>query len=162
MPISKYLHDLRALIGTRAIMMPAVSAIVLNDAGEVLLHRSRDDGNWYVIGGAPDPGEEPADAAVREVLEETGLVVVPERLIGTYVDPLVRYANGDEVMYTAIVFRCRPVGGRLKVADDESLEVRYFAPDALPQLLATHKLRIEHALSAAERAAFRWNGDWRG
>jgi 8-oxo-dGTP pyrophosphatase MutT (NUDIX family) len=161
MPISPYLADLRRLIGTRRIMMPAVSAIIINDAGEVLLHRSSHDGNWYVIGGAPDPGEEPADAAVREAMEETGLIVEPQRLVGVYADPLVRYSNGDEVLYTAIVFRCHPVGGTLKVADDESLEVRYFRPDRLPELMDTHRLRIEHALSNIGSASFRWNGTWR-
>ena len=160
MPISKYMAELRALIGHRRVMMPAVSAIIVNDAGQVLLHRSKDDGKWYVIGGAPDPGEEMADAAVREALEETGLDVVPERLVGVYTDPVVCYANGDEVLYVASVFRCRPCGGVAKVADDESVEVRYFAPDALPPLLVTHKLRIEHALSDAGAAAFCWNGKW--
>jgi 8-oxo-dGTP pyrophosphatase MutT (NUDIX family) len=161
MPISKYIAELRTKVGTYRIMMPAVSAIIVNEAGEVLLHRSRDDGKWYVIGGAPDPGEDAADAAVREAKEETGLVVEPERLVGVYTDPLVRYPNGDEVLYVASVFRCRPIGGTAKVADDESLEVRYFAPDALPELLGTHRLRIEHALSGGKAAAFRWKGEWR-
>jgi 8-oxo-dGTP pyrophosphatase MutT (NUDIX family) len=160
MPISKYMADLRAIIGSRRIMMPAVSAIIINAAGQVLLHRSKDDGNWYVIGGAPDPGEDAADAAVREALEETGLTVVPERLIGVYTDPAVRYANGDEVLYVATVFRCRPVAGTAKVADDESFEVRYFAPDALPKLLPTHQLRIEHALSDDRAARFRYQRRW--
>jgi 8-oxo-dGTP pyrophosphatase MutT (NUDIX family) len=161
MPISRYLADLRAVIGNRRIMMPAVSAIIVNGAGEVLLHRSKDDGKWYVIGGAPDPGEEPADAAVREALEETGLTVVPERLVGVYADPVVRYPNGDEVLYVAAVFRCRPIGGTARVADDESVEVRYFALDALPPLLTTHRLRIEHAMSGSKSAAFRWKGEWK-
>jgi 8-oxo-dGTP pyrophosphatase MutT (NUDIX family) len=160
MPISPYIQDLRRLIGTKRIMMPAVSAIVVDDAGQVLLHRSTHDGNWYVIGGAPDPGEDLADAAVREALEETGLHVLPQRLIGVYTDPLVRYPNGDEVLYVATVFRCKPVGGTLKVGDDESLEVRYFPPDQLPPLLPTHQLRIEHALSPSQRAAFRFRGQW--
>jgi 8-oxo-dGTP pyrophosphatase MutT (NUDIX family) len=160
MPISPYIQDLRRLIGTKPIMMPAVSAIIVNDAGQVLLHRSTHDGNWYVIGGAPDPGEDLADAAVREALEETGLHVVPERLVGVYTDPLMRYSNGDEVLYVATVFRCKPVGGTVKVGDDESLEVRYFSPEQLPPLLATHKLRIEHTLAPAERAAFRFEGRW--
>jgi len=157
MPISTYIRNLRRKIGTDRIMMPAVSAIIINDAGEVLLHRSADDGNWYVIGGAPDPGEDPARAAAREALEETGLIVRPERLIGVYADPLVRYPNGDEVLYTATAFLCRPIGGSLKIGDDESLEVRYFRPDALPALMPTHRLRIEHALSDDQRAYFAWD-----
>lgn len=161
MPISDYLRALRQKIGHDRVMMPAVSAIVVNDAGHVLLHRSRDDGNWYVIGGAIDPGEEPARAAVRETFEETGLVVRPLRLVGVYADPVARYANGDEVLYTAITFLCRPIDGTLRVADDESLEVRYFPPDALPATLPpTHRLKIEHALEAERRAYYSWDETW--
>ncbi|HWE03210.1 MAG TPA: NUDIX domain-containing protein [Tepidisphaeraceae bacterium] len=160
MPISEYIRNLRRKIGTTRIMMPAVSAIIINGAEEVLLHRSTNDGKWYVIGGAPDPGEEPALAAVREAFEETGLIVRPERLLGVYADPLVRYPNGDEVLYTATAFRCRPIGGSLKIGDDESLEVRYFRFDALPELMPTHRLRIEHALSNDRRAYFAWDETW--
>jgi 8-oxo-dGTP pyrophosphatase MutT (NUDIX family) len=160
MPISDYIRNLRRKIGTDRIMMPAVSAIIINDAGEVLLHRSTHDGKWYVIGGAPDPGEEPAVAAVREAFEETGLIVRPERLIGVYADPIVRYPNGDEVLYTATAFRCKPVGGSVRIGDDESLEVRYFRPNELPDLMPTHRLRIEHALSKNEGAYFAWDETW--
>lgn len=160
MPISAYLRNLREKIGTAPVMMPAVSAIILNDANQVLLHRSSDDGKWYVIGGAIDPGEDPAHAAVREAFEETGLIVRPERLLGVYCDPLVVYANGDQVYYTAAAFSCRPVGGTLKVGDEESLEVRYFDAGALPPLLPTHRLRIEQALSDQSRAYYAWDDLW--
>jgi 8-oxo-dGTP diphosphatase len=159
-PISAYIRNLRQKIGTQCIMVPSVSAIIVNDSGEVLLHRSRDDGRWYVIGGAVDPGEEVARAAVREAFEETGLLVRPERLVGIYTDPVVTYGNGDQVLYVSDTFRCRPIGGNLHVADDESLEVKYFPPDRLPELLPTHRLRIEHALSNEERAYFAWNEEW--
>ena len=77
----------------------------------MLLQRAADDGKWYTVGGAVDPGEEAADAVVREVLEETGLNVVPERMIGVYTDPLAVYRNGDEVLYVSTCFACRVVAG---------------------------------------------------
>ncbi|HET6246755.1 MAG TPA: NUDIX domain-containing protein [Tepidisphaeraceae bacterium] len=160
MPISQYLRNLRSKIGADAVMMPAVSAIIINDAGEILLHRSRDDGKWYLIGGALDPGEEPAQAAVREAFEETGLIVRPSRLLGIYVDPLIRYPNGDQILYTATAFLCRPVGGSLKVGDDESYEVRYFAPEALPVLMPSQRIRVDNALSKDERAYYAWDESW--
>lgn len=161
MPISEYLRKLRAKIGNDCIMMPAVSAIVVNARGEVLLHQSRDDGRWYVIGGAPEPGEPPARAAVRETLEETGVLVRVERLVGVFNDPLIRYPNGDQVLYTAVTFLCRPIRGEPKVADDESLQVRYFAPDALPDsLLGSHRHKIERALAQEAGAYFEWDEAW--
>jgi 8-oxo-dGTP pyrophosphatase MutT (NUDIX family) len=106
------------------------------------------------VGGAVDPGEEPADAAAREVLEETGLRVVPERVVGVYTDPVVTYPNGDKVLYVSTCFVCRAVGGTLGAGDDESLELRYFPPKELPELPATHRHRIEQALKGDERAYF--------
>jgi 8-oxo-dGTP pyrophosphatase MutT (NUDIX family) len=130
--------------------MPAVSAIVVDVAGRVLLHRSSDNGRWNTIGGVLEPGEEPAAAAVREVLEETGVTVVVERLVGVYTTPEITYANGDRARYVVTAFRCRPVAGEPIVADDESLEVRYFAPDELPTLRPDQLLRIQDAFSATE------------
>jgi 8-oxo-dGTP pyrophosphatase MutT (NUDIX family) len=145
MAISPYIKSIREKIGNDLLFIPAVSAIVINERNEVLLHRSADDGNWYTIGGAIDPGEEPADACVREALEETGLHVVPERILAVQTSPVISYPNGDKTMYVGIAFRCRPVGGDLKVADDESLEVRYFARDQLPPIPPHQRLRVELA-----------------
>lgn len=50
------------------------SAIVVDAQGRVLLHRHKRLGTWLQPGGHVDPGERPEDGALREVLEETGLV----------------------------------------------------------------------------------------
>ena len=150
MGLSPYIKSLRQRVGNDRLFLPAVSAVIFNDAGEVLLHQSVDDGRWYLIGGAMEPGEEPADACAREVLEETGLVVTPERLIGVYPTPLITYPNGDQVNYVGIAFRCRVTGGRLHVADDESLDVRYFPIDRLPDLRPDQRMRIDHAIAGGE------------
>ncbi len=67
---------------------------------------------------------------MREIREETALEVVPERIVGVYSGPefVVRYPNGDEAAILSITFACRPVAGEPRVNDDESLEIRYFAP----------------------------------
>jgi 8-oxo-dGTP pyrophosphatase MutT (NUDIX family) len=156
MPISKYLLKMRAKLGSAPVMVPAVSALIFDERGRVLLHRARDDGRWHTIGGSIDPNEEPADAAVRETLEETGLVVKPTRVTGVYCDPPVTYANGDVVLYTSIAFACRILRGTLHAADDESLEVRFFAPSELPDSLPPHdRLKILYAIEGNPRAEFR-------
>ena len=145
MPIPDYVKSLRAKVGHDLLFLPGVCGLVFDDDGRVLLHRRADTGKWSVIGGLPNPGEEPAEAVVREVFEETGVTVEPERITGVYSTPRVRLPNGDEVQSIVTTFRCRPVGGTPHVHDDESLEVRYFPPDALPPLRPDHVLRIEHA-----------------
>ena len=67
----------------------------------------------------------------------------------------MHYPNGDVTQYVSASFLCRVVGGRLHVADDESLDVRWFSPAVLPpQLPPRHGLRIEHALSGDVAAKF--------
>jgi 8-oxo-dGTP pyrophosphatase MutT (NUDIX family) len=156
-PISEYLKNLRVRIGHDVLLTPGVAAVIVNDRGEVLLQRRSDDGRWGLPGGAMEPGEEPAETLVREVREETALEVVPERIVGVYSGPdfRVRYGNGDEAMIVSITFACRPGTGEPRVNDDESLEIRYFAPDALPPMESRHVMRIADALANDPRARFR-------
>jgi 8-oxo-dGTP diphosphatase len=154
MPISDYLRKLRARIGHDLVLMPGVVGIVINAAGEILVERTQDSGDWWLPGGAVDPGEEPADAVAREIWEETGVRVVPERLVATYAEPLSRYPNGDQVLYVSMAFACRPVGGQAHVHDEESLEVGYFAPGDLPPLTPYDRLRLERALQDDPQAHF--------
>lgn len=136
MAISEYLRDLRAIVGSRLLLLPGVAAIVRDADNRVLFMRRADNGEWGLPAGAIDPGETPADAVAREVREETGLDVRPTRVAGIFGGRgfRVRYENGDEAEYTVIVFDCEVVGGRLSAADGEALELRYFAPDEAPQL----------------------------
>ena len=79
----------------------------------------------------------PADAVVREVWEETGLVVRPSRIIGVYGGPnfVVVYPNGDETQYISCIFECEVISGEPRAGDDEISEVRFWSRDearALP------------------------------
>lgn len=161
MGISNYIAGLRRKIGNDLLLMPSVGAVVFDDRGRVLLQQARDDGFWYVPGGAVDPGEEPADAIVREMEEETGLIVEPVRIVSVTSSPDITYPNGHRVQYVGITFLCHVIGGELRVADDESLDVRYFPADALPELRPDHRLRVEQALTGLASAHFKTRGAWR-
>ena len=155
MPISAYLRSLREKVGPAPLMVPAVCALILDEHDRVLLHRASEDGKWHTIGGSIDPGEEIADAAVREAREEAGVVIEPLRLVGVYTDPPVTYADGNVVLYLSFAFECRIVSGTPHVADDESLELRWFAADELPDdLRELDRHRIVHALKRQDRAEF--------
>ena len=144
-----FIRTLRRFIGHDLLWLPGVSAVVLDDDGRVLLHRRSDTGRWSVIGGIPEPGEQPAACAVREVEEETGVHCVVERVIVVQALKPVTYDNGDICQYMDISFRCRAVGGTARVNDDESLEVGWFAVDALPELNEFGLQRIKQALTDA-------------
>lgn len=154
MGISAYIRDLRKKIGHDLLLLPSVGAVIFDDRKRVLLQQARDDGMWYVPGGAVDPGEEPADAIVREMKEETGLDVEPVRIVGVYASPNITYPNGDKVQYVGPVFLCKVVGGMLTVADDESLQLKYFAMNDLPDLRPDHRSRIDDALTDNPSAYF--------
>jgi 8-oxo-dGTP pyrophosphatase MutT (NUDIX family) len=147
MPISPYIADLRAELGHRRLLLPGVTAVVFDDAGRVLLGERADNGQWALIAGVMDPGEQPAETAVREVYEETAVQVVPERITSVLTQPTTTYPNGDQCDYVDITFRCRAVGGEARVNDDESLAVGWFSLDDLPRIRDLDRHRIECALS---------------
>jgi 8-oxo-dGTP pyrophosphatase MutT (NUDIX family) len=147
MPLSPYAQSLRDKVGHALLLFPGVCGLVFNDKNEILLGRRSDTGRWAVVGGMLDPGESPATAVVREVLEETAVVCHPERVTGVYLTRVITYPNGDQAQYVITAFRCRHVSGTPRVNDAESLEVCYFPLDALPDLHPDHRLRIEHAIA---------------
>jgi 8-oxo-dGTP pyrophosphatase MutT (NUDIX family) len=116
--------------------MPSVAGLVRN--GErLLLVQDSQSGEWSTPGGSMELDDTPANAVVREVWEETGLVVVPRRLFGVYGGPefLVRYPNGDETQYISTMFECDVVSGALMPDGDETTAVRFVTLDearALP------------------------------
>jgi 8-oxo-dGTP diphosphatase len=153
MAISPYLKHLRDKIGNDLLLIPSAGGVIFDDTARVLLQRAKDDGNWYVPGGAIDPGEQPATAIVREMREETGLIVEPVRIVAVTTSPQFSYPNGHRVQYVGTIFLCRAVGGTLGVGDDESLELRYFSIDELPELRHDHRRWIE-AARGEDRAPF--------
>ena len=161
MPTSDYHQNLRQHIGHAPIFSPGTAAIVWNDQGELLLQRRSDDGKWGLPGGSVEPGEEPAETVVREVFEETGLKVIPEHLVGVFggADGFHEYPNGDQMMFLAFVFVCRPVSGELRLDNDESLDLRYFPLKDLPDsLFNRHALFIEQARRQLSTTIFRFEG----
>ena len=151
MPISEYVKRLRAKIGNDLLLLPGVTAVVINATNEVLLQLRRDTDTWAPPSGGVEPGETVADCALREVFEETGLKVVPEHVVAVLsgTEYLITYPNGDRISTVTTVFRCRPTADELpKVNDDESLDVRYFPTDALPDnMLPRHRRIITLALA---------------
>lgn len=147
MAIPEFLRELRESIGQRLVFLPGVNAVVLDDDRRVLLVRRADDGRWTIIGGIPEPGEQPAEAVAREIHEETAVRVEVERVVSVLTEEPIAYPHGDRVQFMSITFRCRVVGGQARVNDDESTEVGWFDLDRLPPLGDGCRTRIEQALA---------------
>jgi 8-oxo-dGTP pyrophosphatase MutT (NUDIX family) len=130
-------------------LIPAASAVVVDETGRLLLARRRDNTLWTIPGGAMEPGESIVDTAVREVEEETGVQVEVTGLVGIYSSPrhVVEYADGEVRQQFSVCFAARPVSG-VPGPSDETSEVRYVEPHNLEQLdiHPSIRLRIQHFL----------------
>ena len=131
-------------------LVPAASAVVTNERGEILMQRRVDNNLWALPGGTMDFGETIVQTAEREVREETGLDVKVDGIIGTFSDPrhVIEYTDGEVRQQFNICFHARFLGGELR-SSDESTEVRWVAPEQLKDLEIhrTTRLRLEHFLA---------------
>ena len=153
MPIPPFVAELRALVGTHELWLPAVTAVILR-GDEILLTERADNGEWAPVTGILDPGEEPAVGAAREALEETGVVVTVDRLASVSASPQVVHGNGDLGVYLDLTFACTWVSGEARVADDENVDVRWWPVSALPPMADWLQQRIDDVLAGEVAARF--------
>ncbi len=130
-------------------VVPAVSAIVTDTQGSILLILRTDNGYWSIPGGGLNPGESVSDATVREVREETGIDCEVTGLVGIYSDPnhVAAYDDGEVRQEFSICFTTRMMGGSLATSSESAL-VEFVPADAIPGLRMhpSIRLRIQHYL----------------
>ena len=126
MPRSEYVASIRERIGNELLLLPGVTAVI-REGERFLVARHAHSDHWSLIGGAVEPGEEPAEAVVREVLEETGARVRIDGIVGAYGGrPLmVKYPNGDRVAYVTTAYECHLLDAP-HPDEDELLELGWF------------------------------------
>ena len=137
-----YIHELRPLIGHRKIILNAATTIIERD-GKILLQRRSDNGKWGLIGGLLEMNETYQEAAIREAREETGLEVRLESFLGIYHNHNMVWGNGDAAHVITAFFTASIISGEPRV-DEESLELRFFGMEELPELFAEdHRTALE-------------------
>jgi ADP-ribose pyrophosphatase YjhB (NUDIX family) len=125
-------------------------AIATDTGGRFLLQRRADSGDWALPGGGMDIGETFAECVIRETREETGFVVVVDRLVGIYSDPnhVLAYDDGEVRQQFSICCACTIIGGSLAVSD-ESTAVAFVSLADIEALTMhqTTRLRISDYLA---------------
>ncbi|KPF43300.1 NUDIX domain-containing protein [Rhizobium sp. AAP43] len=134
--MTSYVMGLRGLIGNRLLLLPSVAAVIHDHAGNLLLQERASGEGWSLPAGAIEPGETPQEAVIREVSEETGLVVLPASILGVFGGRDFRYVypNGHQVEYVVTLFRCQVLKDGGAWQDAETRSLRYFARDEMPSL----------------------------
>jgi ADP-ribose pyrophosphatase YjhB (NUDIX family) len=125
----------------------AVAAVVGNDRNEMLLTQRADSGVWLYPVGWADVGYSPAEVAVKEVYEETGIEIEPLSLIAVFDGLRLGFAR---VPLYSLVFHCRMLGGELEGHPLETRQVGFFPRNALPQPLAGGARWLDTAFAAIE------------
>lgn len=127
-----YVMSLREMVGPHVLLqLPSVSTAVRDSDGRVLLARHVEGENWLLPGGSIEPAELPADAALRETWEETGLVVRLTGLLGVFGGPefVVEYRNGQRVSYVMVVFEAVVESGEPGPRSSEIQELGFFSSE---------------------------------
>ncbi|MDQ3570482.1 MAG: NUDIX hydrolase N-terminal domain-containing protein [Actinomycetota bacterium] len=131
--VEEWMKDVGAGVPGYVTPKVAVGAVVGNDRGELLLVQRADSGVWLYPTGWADVGYSASEIAVKEVAEETGIVVEPVRLVALLDGLRLGFTR---IPLYSVVFHCRMAGGDLKAHPLECADVGWFAEDALPTPLA--------------------------
>ena len=159
--MSNYYKKIRDKVGSELIFMPSVAGIIRNQLGEILLQNKGNGELWSLQAGAIEIGEAPAQAVVREVWEETGLYVIPRKLLGVFGGKEFRYEypNGQKVEYNVFMFECVIKNGELRPIDNESVELQYYDPMKMPELALPYPRHLFTQTDTNE-LYFQWNETW--
>lgn len=130
-----YISELRRFIGHMPLLGVGATVIVLKDK-QILLNLRSDTHTWGIPGGHAEIGETLEETAARELKEETNLTATDYALLHVFSGEnfYLKYPNGDELYSVIVLYLANGVTGDLKIKDGESLELKYFGKDALPNL----------------------------
>ena len=129
-----YIKWIRFKVGKDMIILNFSGAIIENDKQEILLQRRRDRNAWGFPGGAMELGESAVETAIREIKEETGLIVSVGKMVGIYTKYFDEYPNGDKAQTITFMYLGKVIGGQLAANNEESIELKFFHPDLFPEL----------------------------
>jgi len=126
---------------------PLVGAdtFVVNEDRELCLIRRADNGLWALPGGCQELNETPAECACREYYEETGLIIKITRCLGVFssLKYEYKYYPYKDNVFVHLLFAGKLVGGT-ECKSDESISIKWFTEQNLPELSDGHSIRINY------------------
>ncbi|HEX6385968.1 MAG TPA: NUDIX domain-containing protein [Anaerolineae bacterium] len=137
--------SVRPFIGQERYTGVGAMVVVVRDDGRILLIQRNDhERHWAFPAGFCDLGENVAHTAVRETLEETGLQVELERIVGVYSAPAFHYtyAGGDQIKNVGVIFRARPMGSRLRMDPAEIRQIAWLTVDEVAGRVASSRFHV--------------------
>jgi ADP-ribose pyrophosphatase YjhB (NUDIX family) len=132
-----YLGQIRAIVGSRLLIVPGGRVILRNSSGEILLQERTDFRLWALPGGAPEIGESIEDNLSREIFEELNVKIQSFIPIGFSSDPTfetVTYPNGDRIHNYSLILLATDWTGDIKI-NEESMQARFFSIYNLPNIM---------------------------
>lgn len=151
-----YIEDIRKAVGDRPLLLAGTGLLATDSEGRIFLERRSDDGTWGIVGGYLEIGESPEEAMRREAQEEVGIELGDLRLYGVFAggEYFHEYSGHGRVYSVTIAYEARDVIGGSPADPNEVREVRFFAPDELPDNLErTTRLILDQYLAVRARSA---------
>ena len=149
--VPDYVRRIRSILGgDELLQIPSVSISLRDAGGRVLLARHAEGDVWLLPDGAIEPGEVPADAAVREMFEDPGLLVRLTELVGVFGGPefVVEYRNQHRTSYVMAVFGAELDTG---TAQPDGVELRALAA-VLEQAARESEAHMATSVTIPERS----------
>lgn len=140
-----YIMNLRKHIGHEPLIGLGATTLVFNDRKELLLNLRSDTDTWRIPGGSMELYETIEETAVRELKEETDIRADWLELVTILSgkEYYFEYPNGDKMCTVIVLFKVLNYTGDIKVADNESKQLKFFSLDNLPSLESRAKAIID-------------------
>ncbi len=146
-----YIMNLRKYVGHEPLIGVGATTLVFNDKNELLLNLRTDTNTWGIPGGSMELNETIEETAIRELKEETGISADKLELVSVLSgkDYYFEYPNGDKMCTVIILFKVLNYTGNIKVSDNESKQLKFFALNDLPNMESRANAIIDKILDGS-------------
>lgn len=146
-----YIMNLRKYVGHEPLIGVGATTLVFNDKNELLLNLRTDTNTWGIPGGSMELNETIEETAIRELKEEAGISADKLELVSVLSgkDYYLEYPNGDKMCTVIILFKVLNYTGNIKVSDNESKQLKFFALNNLPNMESRANAIIDKILDGS-------------